>query len=190
MTIRKYSMALKSTIFKATLNLSDMDRGYYAEQALTLARHPSETDERMMVRLAAFALYADAEERLEFGKGLSSDDEPDLWQKDLTGAIERWIEVGLPDERRIRQACGRSAQVVVICYGHAAEVWWNQNKGKLERLSNLRVIRLPYEATQALAQLAERTMQLQCMVQDGQMTWSGGETLVQVEPVRWKESEK
>lgn len=177
-------MALKSTIFKATLQLSDIDRGHYAEHGLTLARHPSETDERMMVRLIAFALLA--EERLEFGKGLSADDEPDLWQKDLTGAIERWIEVGQPDERRIRQACGRAAQVIVLCYGSAAEVWWNQNKGRLERLANLTVIRLPVAGTQALAKLAERTMQLQCTVQDGQMLWSGGEAMVTVEPALWK----
>jgi uncharacterized protein YaeQ len=177
-------MALKSTIFKATLNVSDMDRGYYAEHGLTLARHPSETDERMMVRVIAFTLYAN--EMLAFGKGLSSDDEPDLWQKDLTGAIERWIEVGLPDERRIRQACGRAAQVIVVCYGSAADVWWNQSKSKLERLNNLTVIRLPVAATQALAKLAERNMALQCMVQDGQMTWSGGNEMVQIEPVVWK----
>lgn len=177
-------MALKSTIFKATLNLSDMDRGYYAEHGLTLARHPSETDERMMVRVIAFAMFA--EEALAFAKGLSSEEEPDLWQKDLTGAIERWIEVGLPDERRIRQACGRAAQVTVVCYGSAADVWWNQSKSKLERLNNLTVIRLPVAATQTLAKLAERTMVLQCMVQDAQMTWSGGDQMVQIEPITWQ----
>lgn len=179
-------MALKSTIFKASLNLSDIDRGYYAEHALTLARHPSETDERLMVRLVAFARHADADERLTFGKGLSSDDEPDLWQKDLTGAIELWIEVGQPDERRIRQACGRARQVMVYCYGHAAEVWWAQQRGRLERLDNLSVVRLPSETVQALAQQAERTMQWQCTVQDSQMLWSSGDALTTLEPVVWK----
>ena len=134
-------MAIKATIFKATLQIADMDRHYYAEHALTLARHPSETDERMMVRLLAFALYAG--DALAFGKGMNSDDEPDLWQKDLTGAIERWIEVGLPDERVIRKACGRAAQVVVVSYGRAADIWWNENRDKLQRLDNLTVIRLP-----------------------------------------------
>lgn len=108
-------MALKATIFKADLQIADMDRGYYGGHALTLARHPSETDERMMVRLLAFALFAG--ERLAFGRGLSAEDEPALWQKDLTGAVELWIEVGLPDERDIRKACGRADRVVVLCYG-------------------------------------------------------------------------
>jgi uncharacterized protein YaeQ len=110
-------MAIKATVFKADLQIADMDRHYYAGHALTLARHPSETDERMMVRLLAFALFAD--DALTFGKGMSSDDEPDLWHKDLTGEIKRWIEVGLPDERAIRKACGRG-DVVVISYGRAA----------------------------------------------------------------------
>jgi len=118
-------MALKSTIFKADLQIADMDRNYYQGHSLTLARHPSETDERMMVRLLAFALFAD--ERLEFGRGLSADDEPALWRKDLTGAIELWIEVGLPDERELRKACGRAERVVVLCYGgRGAELWWDR----------------------------------------------------------------
>ena len=117
-------MAIKSTVFKATLQIADMDRHYYAEHALTLAQHPSETDERLMVRLLAFALYADA--ALAFGKGISSDDEADLWCKDLTGAIERWIIVGLPDERTVRKASGRADQVVVIGYGRSADIWCDQ----------------------------------------------------------------
>jgi uncharacterized protein YaeQ len=98
-------MALKATVVKAELQVSDMDRHYYASHNLTLAQHPSETDERLMVRLLAFALNAD--ERLEFGKGLSSDDEPDLWRRDYTGDIELWIDLGQPDESRIRKASGR-----------------------------------------------------------------------------------
>ncbi len=180
-------MALKSTIFKASLNISDIDRGYYAEHALTLARHPSETDERMMVRLLTFALFAD--EALSFGKGISTDDEPDLWQKDLTGQILRWIELGQPDERRVRQACGRAAHVVVVCYGTAADVWWNQQRDKLERLSNLTVIRLPVSATQGMAKLAARNMTLQCMVQDGQIMWSADDVLVQITPVLWQSAQ-
>ena len=118
-------MALKATIFKAELHIADMERGYYHDHALTVARHPSETDERMMVRLLAFALNAD--ETLAFGAGLSTDDEPDLWRKDLTGSIETWIDVGLPDEKRIRKACGRADEVFVYSYGgHAAQLWWQQ----------------------------------------------------------------
>jgi uncharacterized protein YaeQ len=105
-------MALKSTIFKVELSVADIDRGYYRDHSLTLARHPSETDERMMVRLLAFALHADP--ALEFGRGLSAEDEPDLVRRDLTGASEQWIEVGLPDEPEVRKACGRSRAVSVM----------------------------------------------------------------------------
>lgn len=174
-------MALKSTVFKADLQLSDLDRQYYASHALTLARHPSETDERMMVRLLAFALMAD--EALVFAKGLSTDEEPDLWQKDLTGAIERWVEVGLPDERRIRKACGRASQVVVFAYGgRAADLWWQQNRSALLKQENLTVISLPQAATQALAARVIRSMQVQCTIQEGQL-WLGvdGESIL-VEP--------
>lgn len=175
-------MALKSTIFKIELQLSDLDRQYYVNQSLTLARHPSETDERLIVRLLAFALLADP--GLTFAKGLSTDDEPDLWQKDLTGAIKRWVEVGLPDERRLRQACGKSAQVLVYVYGgRAVEMWWQQNQSGLQRLENLSVIRLPQEATQELALRVSRNMQLQCTIQEGQ-AWMhvDGESIL-VEPL-------
>ncbi|MEA5097509.1 MAG: YaeQ family protein [Burkholderiaceae bacterium] len=181
-------MALKATIFKATLQVSDMDRNHYQEHMLTLARHPSETDERMMVRLLAFACHAD--EALAFGKGLSADDEPDLWQKDLTGAIQLWIEVGQPDERRILKACGRAQQVVVICYGQAADVWWNQTASKLERARNLTVLRLPAACLPGLAQLAQRTMELQCTIQEGQIWLSGGEQTVTIEPTVWQASSR
>ena len=160
-------MALKSTIFKAELQIADLDRNYYQNHALTVARHPSETDERMMVRVLAFAMYADS--ALAFGKGLSAEDEPDLWRKDLTGAIELWIEVGLPDEKRIRRACGRARQVVVLSYGgRVADMWWQQNQAALKRQDNLAVINLSPEDSRALAALAARGMQLQCTLQDGE----------------------
>jgi uncharacterized protein YaeQ len=173
-------MAIKATIFKAALQVADMDRHYYAEHALTLARHPSETDERMMVRLLAFALYAD--DALAFGKGISGEDEPDLWHKDLTGAIERWIEVGLPDERAIRKASGRAGQVVVISYGRAADIWWNENRDKLQRLDNLTVLRLDSSTSLALAALASRTMQLQCTIQEGHIMMTSAAGMIEVEP--------
>jgi len=175
-------MALKATIFKAELQIADMDRNYYRDHALTLARHPSETDERMMVRLLAFALHA--HEALSFGKGLSTDDEPDLWQKDLTGAIEAWIDVGLPDEKRVRKASGRAREVFIYSYGgRVAEMWWSQNSGKLERIKNLAVINLPLETSAALAKLAQRNMQLQCTIQEGQVWVSDKEHSVQVERI-------
>jgi uncharacterized protein YaeQ len=141
-----------------------MDRGYYAEHALTIARHPSETDERMMVRFLAFCLHGS--ETLSFGKGLSTDDEPDLWEKDLTGAIQSWIDVGQPDDKRIRKACGRSNAVIVYSYGvQGARVWWEKIASALERLRNLTVVRLPV-ATRDLVKLAERNMSLTCTIQD------------------------
>ncbi|MDO8262004.1 MAG: YaeQ family protein [Gallionella sp.] len=173
-------MAIKATVFKAALQIADMDRHYYADHALTLARHPSETDERMMVRLLAFALYAD--DALIFGNGMSSDEEPDLWQKDLTGSIELWIVVGLPDERAIRKASGRSGKVVVISYGRAAGIWWNENRDKLQRLNNLTVLNLPTETTLALAALASRNMQLQCTLQEGHIMMTSDAGMIEIEP--------
>lgn len=173
-------MALKATIFKADLQVADMDRHHYADYSLTLARHPSETDERMMVRLLAFALFADP--ALAFGKGLCVEDEPDLWQKDLTGAIERWIDVGQPDEKWIRKACGRAREVVVVGYGRALDVWWNGVAPKLARHDGLRVLELDREATAALARLAERSMRLQVSIQDGQAWVTNGREQVLVEP--------
>jgi uncharacterized protein YaeQ len=161
-------MALKSTIFKADLQISDMDRNYYDGHSLTLARHPSETGERMMVRLLAFALHA--HEALIFADSIGNDEEPSLWQKDLTGAIQVWIDVGQPDEKRVRRACGRAARVFVFSYGgHGADVWLSQMRSSFERLRNLTVINLPASAPPALAGLAQRSMKLQCTIQDSQV---------------------
>jgi len=173
-------MAIKATVFKAALQIADMDRHYYADHTLTLARHPSETDERMMVRLLAFALYADA--ALSFGKGMSGDEEPDLWHKDLTGEIKRWIEVGLPDERVIRKAVGRADKVVVLIYGRAADIWWNENRNKLQRQHNLTVLKLTSITSLALAALASRTMQLQCTIQEGHIMMTSDAGMIEIEP--------
>lgn len=167
-------------MFKANVQIADMDGGYYQTHALTLARHPSETDERMMVRLLAFMLYAS--DTLAFGKGLSTDDEPDLWQKDLTGSIQLWIDVGQPDERDLRKACNRADRVVLLTYGRAADLWWNQNRDKLQRLKNLTILILPAVQTEALAKLASRTMQLQCNIQDGLVTIMTDTDTVEIEP--------
>ncbi len=174
-------MALKATIFKVELSVADLDRNVYEDFSLTLAQHPSENDTRMMVRLLAFMLFAN--ERLEFGKGLSTDDEPDLWLKDLTGAIDLWIYVGQLDERWLRKAAGRAARVVVICYGdRVADVWWEQNRARLEKLSNLTVYRLSSDDMQALAGLANRSMNLQCTIQEGEALITGEGDPVRVQP--------
>lgn len=160
-------MAANSTVFRAELQVSDMDRHYYATHALTLARHPSETNERLMARLVAFALYAD--ERLEFGRGAGSDDEPDLWLRSRSGETDLWIDVGQPDESRIRKACGRAAEVVVLNYhGRSADLWWEKVRPALARCGNLTVIDIDATTIAELAALADRGMRLQCMIQDGQ----------------------
>jgi len=174
-------MALKATICKAELNIADMDRGYYADHALTLAQHPSENDERLMLRLLAFVLHA--HEYLAFTKGLSDPDEPDIWQKDLTGAIDVWIDLGQPDEKRVMKACGRSRQVVVITYGNAAPIWWEAIAPKLERARNLVVRRLVASGDTPLAAFVQKNMTLQCTVQDGQIWLSDGARSAQIDVV-------
>jgi uncharacterized protein YaeQ len=174
-------MALKSTIYKATLQIADMDRQLYADHALTLALHPSETEERLLVRLLAFALnvpHATDHGALQFARGLSDADEPDLWQHDLSGQLLHWIEVGQPDDRRLSKACARAERVTIYCFGSAADVWWNGIRNKLTRLHKLSVWQIPAAQAQALAKLAARSMQWQLSIQDGQV-WlsSGGETL-------------
>ena len=178
-------MALSATIFKANLQVSDMDRHYYADHQLTLARHPSETDERMMVRLLAFALHAN--EHLNFTKGLCVDDEPALWQKSLSDEIELWIDVGLPDEKRVRKACSRAMHVYLYIYGgRNADLWWQNNAPKLQRFNNLTVIEIPEASSSELAKLATRTMQLQCTLQDGEIWLSCEDQTLTVTPLACK----
>ena len=175
-------MALNATIYKLELQVSDMDRHYYATHALTLARHPSETEERLMVRLLAFALYAD--DRLEFGKGLSNEEEPDLWRKAYTDEIELLIELGQPDESRIRKACAKAKQVVVINYGgRAADIWWDKVANSLQRFRNLTVLDIPEDTVQQLTGLLQRGMRLQALIQDGELQLMDGETSVAIRPV-------
>ena len=173
-------MALRATVFKARLAVGDMDRDRHATHALIIARHPSETDERMMIRVLMFAMYSS--DTLAFGRGLSDVDEPDLIDRDLTGSIDVWIEVGLPDERTILKACGRAGRVVVMAYGTGADLWWKGIAAKLERTRNLDVIRVPTDESRALAALAERSMDLQATIQDGLVWFSGADAMVEVHP--------
>jgi uncharacterized protein YaeQ len=172
-------MALKSTVYKIQLQIADMDRSYYGDHAVTIARHPSENDERLMMRLLAFAVHA--EEGLAFANGLCEPDEPDLWTKDLTGAIRLWIDVGLPEEKLLRKACGRAEQVVLLAYGRTVDLWWQDARSGLSKLKNLRVLAVPAAASQALAAIAERNLQLQCTVQDGQIWLGTSQETVQLE---------
>jgi len=175
-------MAKGATIYKAEIQVADMDRSYYANHSLTIACHPSETTERMMVRLLAFVLYAS--DKLEFGRGISTQGEPDLWQKDLTGSIELLIQIGQTDGREVRRATTQAKKVVVVCYGgRGANLWWTQNREELDSLKNLTVLNLPLDATQGLGRLVERTMSLQCNIQDGQITLISENEMIQIEPV-------
>lgn len=178
-------MALKATIYKASLNISDLDRQYYGSHVLTIACHPSETEERLMVRLLAFALFAS--ESLQFTRGISTDDEPDVWDKDMTDHITHWIELGVPDESRIRKGCNRADRVTVISYGPRNAVpWWEKIRDKLARFDHLQVLFLPKESTDALTAMAARNMDLQVTIQDGQAWVSNAENNVAITPERWK----
>ncbi|MBV1875506.1 MAG: YaeQ family protein [Cycloclasticus sp.] len=170
-------MAISSTINKVSLSIANMDAHYYATHELTVAQHPSENDFRFMVRLIAF--MANADEQLVFTKGLSTDDEPELWQKSLTGDIDLWIELGQPDEKRIRKACGRAKKVVIYTYHEGkATVWWQQQREKLARFKNLTVFHIEAEGVE---EMVKRTMSLQCSIQDGEMYLSDDELNVNVQ---------
>ena len=174
-------MALNSTVVKAELQVSDMDRHYYATHNLTLAQHPSETDTRLMVRLVAFALYAD--DRLEFGRGLSDEDEPALYRRGYTGDVELWIDVGHPDETRLKKTCARADQVVVVNYGgRASDIWWDKIASSLTRLKNLTVLDIPADVIEALPGIGERGMRLNALVQDGELQLMGDLGSVSLRP--------
>jgi uncharacterized protein YaeQ len=183
----KNIMAIKSTIYKVELQVSDMDRNYYQQHNLTIAKHPSETDERVMVRLISFAMYAN--ESLIFGKGLSDEEEPDLWQKDLTGAIELWMDVGLPTEKDIRKAAGRAKQVVVVLYGgRVTDMWWAANSKALLKTNNLTVINLP--ETKELANIASRSFNISCTIQDGHIMVGHDGGSLDISPATLKEASR
>lgn len=178
-------MAQKSTIYKVELSVSDMDRHYYETHKLTIAKHPSETDERLMVRILAFAL--NAHEHLEMTRGISTDDEPDIWQKSLSGELELWVALGLPSEKVVRQSCGKSNKVIVYSYGgRTAEMWWEKIKNSTTRFDNLQVLNLSEDDTRALAGLANRAMKLQVNIQEGDVMVSVDDSIVYVNPVNWK----
>ncbi|MEP5630386.1 MAG: YaeQ family protein [Tateyamaria sp.] len=181
-------MALKSTIYKVELSVSDMDRHYYETHKLTIAKHPSETDERLMVRILAFAL--NAHEQLEMTKGLSTDDEPDIWQKSLSGELELWVALGLPSDKVVRQSCGKADKVIVYPYGgRTAEMWWDKIKDSTTRFGNLEVTSLPESDTSELAKLASRAMKIQVNIQDGDVMVSVDDSIVYLTPVIWKNTD-
>jgi uncharacterized protein YaeQ len=186
-------MATKATIFKVNLSVADIDHSYYADHNLTLARHPSETDERMMMRLLALSLNAHqlndlcgGDGQLVFGAGLSDPDEPDVWLKDFTGQTKLWVEVGQPEEKPISRACSKSENVVIYAYNHAAEVWWKGIQNKLSRMDKLTVYRVDSDISQALSAWAERSMQIQATIQDGHLMLSCEKGTIEIVCERWK----
>ena len=186
-------MALKSTIFKVNLQIADIDNSYYADHALTLARHPSETDERMMLRLVALAFQAHqlhtvcgGDGTLAFGAGLSDPDEPDVMLNDFTGRMRLWMEVGQPEDKPLLKACGKADAVVLYCFSASADIWWRSMESKLSRPKNLQVWRIPAASSQALIPLAQRSMQLQATIQEGALMLGDNSRTVDIEPIRWK----
>lgn len=181
-------MALKATVYKATVNVADMNRNVYLEQTLTLAKHPSETEQRMMLRLIAWAMYAD--EKLQFTKGLCDETEPELWIKNYTDDVELWVELGLPDEKRLKKACTQSEQVVLFTYDdNASRVWKDQYLNKLYPFTNLTIINIADEVLDTAASVVERTMTIQATIEDGQIWLSIGETVIAVVPEVWKQAD-
>ena len=178
-------MALKATIYKAQIQFSDLDRNAYADHAVTLARHPSETDERLLVRLLAFTLNAPEgrdEGPLEFAKDMWEPDEPSLWQKDPTGRITHWIEVGQPDEKRLLRTSARVDRISVYSFGASTPIWWRDLEPRLTRMRNLSVWQIPSEQSQSLAVMAQRAMKLQITVQDSAIWVDDGTRSVEVTP--------
>lgn len=159
-------MALGATIYKATIDISDLDRGYYGTNTLTIARHPSETEARMMVRVVAFCLYAG--ERVEFGRGLSTEGEAAVYELNDGGDIARWIDVGTPDNKSLRRAAGRSEDVVVLAYDEPRiEPWWASNKGDFGKIGKLSVRWIGDADLAKIEALAKRNMRLAVTIQDG-----------------------
>jgi len=180
-------MATKATIYKATLQLSDLDHHVYADHSLTVARHPSETDERMLIRLLAFALNAPSNSdqgTLELAKDMWDPDEPALWRKDLTGGIVHWIEVGQPDDKRLMRASSIAERVSVYSFNSSTSIWWQEIQNKITRARNLSVWQFPAEQSRSLLVLAQRSMQMQVTVQDGAVWIGDGEHSLEVTPIR------
>lgn len=173
-------MALKPTIYKAQIALADSDRNCFEALSLTLARHPSETLERMAARLLAFCLHCTR--GLEFTKGISTADEPDLWVHSDHGDIEHWIEVGQPEQPRLRKACGRARQVSVYAFAKSTPTWWKLNGADIAALPRLQVWQFDWDEIQAAAALLDRTVQLNVSIVGGIIYLDNGNASTSVEP--------
>jgi len=169
-------MAQPSTIYRVGIQLSDIDRGLYETLQITVARHPSETEERLLARILAYALYYEPE--LAFTKGVGAGDEPDLWSKGPDGRVRCWIEVGLPDAERLVKASRHSEQVVLCAFGSSLPVWEKQHLPKLAGISNLTVISLDPAFLGSLSKRLQRSISWSLTVTEGSLYLAiDGETL-------------
>lgn len=158
-------MALTATMYKLQVAISDLDRNHYQDHALTLAQHPSETTDRLLVRMLAFLF--DADDKLLMTRGISSTDEPDLWQHSDDGQIAHWIEAGLPDAARVKKASHRARRVSVYCYGdRKTDIWWQQNSAALSGLDNVAVVLIEASDIAQLQPLLDRHMKWQVTLQE------------------------
>ncbi len=174
-------MAIKATIYKVKLEISDCDRNYFHSHDLTISCHPSETEQRMMIRLLAFSLFAS--DSLGFTKGLCADDEPELWDKNLSGEIEQWISLGQIGEKQLRKSLGRSKQVVIFTYsGQKSSTWWKKNQSQYSRLKNLQIINIKSADVEAMQTFVSRNMNLQVTIQEGIIWLSDSSQTISIEP--------
>jgi len=176
-------MARSSTIYRVQLELSHVDRNVYGEHQLTIARHPSETIERMLVRLIAFGLRY--EEGLEFGRGVSATDEPDLWRREGDGRVIEWIEVGQPDSKRLIKASRKSRRCQLFVFGEGAERWREAQLGSLKAPDNLGVARIDDAFIAGLASTVDRQLKWSMTIADGTLFLTTGDTSFEVSPEIW-----
>jgi len=177
-------MALKPTIYKVNLSLSDMDRSVYGDFQFTLAQHPSENNERMMARVLAFCL--NAHEDLAFTRGLSSVDEPELWLKTLDDQVLDWIEVGQPDPDRLKKASTLSRVVTVYSFGKSASTWWTLNAEAIAKFPSVRVYQFPWESMLSLCSLIKRNMNLTVTLTENTMYIADEDTSVELVVNPWQ----
>ncbi|NRA84971.1 MAG: YaeQ family protein [Gammaproteobacteria bacterium] len=178
-------MATKATIFKANINVADMDREVYLDKNLTVAQHPSETVQRMMLRIVAWALNAN--DQLGFTKGLSDEDQPDLWQVSYSDEIELWVDLGTPDEKRIKKGSVRGKKSVIYTYGeNSARNWWKQQQSNARKFKNLEVYFIDDQSMTALADAATRTMNLQFTIQGGEVWLNTDNETIELNIEAWQ----
>ena len=186
-------MALSATIYKANINIADIDHGYYAEHTLTLALHPSETTQRLMARIVAFVLNAyqidarcQGDAAFDFGKGLCEPGEPDMALVDFTQSTRLWIDIGQSDDKALAKACSRADQVMLYPYLETAHVWWKGLSNKVSRLNKVGVCYLGDAFATEAETLVQRSMVLQATLQDGSLSLIGGDAVLDITPELWQ----